>query len=827
MGKVKVVGYAQRTFFNDGIEYRNFSDDLVGQQLTGGEGAPLFNGISFVISTNVDPKIDKKFRTNKFSNFVTLNTLDLTDSQVTFLNENVKVKLNLDKSDISRYAYFGSLREFFRVSLENIISNWVASIYVNNRLDLTDDYAITGNTVEDYTYDTISNKSTFKCSTNHLDNKYDIIFMRNGISIDNHSAEENNRNLSINYEDYVISSVSGEFNILKYTGSTSNLNDYLYFEVEGNAFTGGTSEYSENFHIKPNEGKVNEFFGLLADFEKYILNRQTKPLYTSNFSITVTTDLGVALDTTKQITWPTSDGYNLDFNTTQYVRFVTELLQMADDSDSIKTNLVSRFLVSDSITDFDTISRDDDDETGQRVDKTLKIYGREFDEIKRFADGLALANVVSYDKKDNAPDATLKGLARTLGWGLTSSMEGNDFITSYLTSQSSSYSGETIGLTPAEAETEMWRRIILNTPWIWKSKGTRKAVEFFFKFIGAPSGLIRFNEHMYRADKAIDVDELLKISSSLGLTDVDISNSYVFKLINGEEIKYYYISKSSLNINLLLTAANSGGIYITLINDTYVYESPSDAKTLQFKELMDENGIETENFDILNKMWVDQNGYPKTLPDTEDMYFQKAGLWYRETAGANSTLDILDGNNPHIGPYDGGNEYISNFNCLIPDFSAVTLIEETVSTGDTNLFTNYNNGLVNGLNYSTGTTSTCPVDIDWGGIITTNTNTCYTNVITDYLGTIDDCDITIEWTTTFYLEDVLEYTSPVFYTSSSRSDEPTESSYINALQSGATDLGLTLSIVSGGANFTTSESNRLGETLDVKLILDIDINCQP
>ena len=43
------------------------------------------------------------------------------------------------------------------------------------------------------------------------------------------------------------------------------------------------------------------------------------------------------------------------------------------------------------------------------------------------------------------------------------------------------------------------------------------------------------------------------------------------------------------------------------------------------------------------------------------MYYQKGGLWYRETAGANSNLDVLGGNNPHIGPYDGGYEYINQF----------------------------------------------------------------------------------------------------------------------------------------------------------------------
>ena len=53
------------------------------------------------------------------------------------------------------------------------------------------------------------------------------------------------------------------------------------------------------------------------------------------------------------------------------------------------------------------------------------------------------------------------------------------------------------------------------------------------------------------------------------------------------------------------------------------------------------------------------------------MYFQKAGGWYRETFGSNGApTTILEGNNPHMGPYDGGNEYLNYFSkCYIPNFS--------------------------------------------------------------------------------------------------------------------------------------------------------------
>ena len=108
------------------------------------------------------------------------------------------------------------------------------------------------------------------------------------------------------------------------------------------------------------------------------------------------------------------------------------------------------------------------------MNKTLKIYGREFDEIKKYIDGISFANVVTYDKKDNTPDQLVKYLARTLGWELTSSIIDNNILNNYLKPNDNNYPGHTIGLTPAESEVELWRRLILNSAYLWKTKGSRK-----------------------------------------------------------------------------------------------------------------------------------------------------------------------------------------------------------------------------------------------------------------------------------------------------------------------------------------------------------------
>jgi len=48
--------------------------------------------------------------------------------------------------------------------------------------------------------------------------------------------------------------------------------------------------------------------------------------------------------------------------------------------------------------------------------KLIRIYGKEFDEIREFIDSLTYVNKITYDKINNAPDQIIKNMARTFGW---------------------------------------------------------------------------------------------------------------------------------------------------------------------------------------------------------------------------------------------------------------------------------------------------------------------------------------------------------------------------------------------------------------------------
>lgn len=624
--RIKVAGYVKKVIYNGNIEYRNYNPDLVGLQLTSEGGTPLFTMGNFNITTNLDPKLSKLFVTKQFSDFVTLDGLNLSVSQTeTLLNNNATVFLNIDKSKLSYYAQFGSLTEFIRVGLENIIINWPASIYMQPIKNLPTGEQLIGNTYENYYYDKLTNISSFRIPTNFIKNTYDINYLTNGDISGTFNETNTLRNMVTDFESYAMLINSVEYDVVGFTGSTSTTNDYIYFEIKNDPFTATSNTIS--YHIKPKAIICDDFFNGLDEFEYYLLNRQTYPIYKATFKYPFRSDFGVLLYTETTTTWPTSDGYNLDYDTSAYDDYATLLLNLASDSDLINSNIMTRFLVSESITGFDTLpyylADEDQDTSGGKINKLLNIYGVSYDNFNRYIEGLAFANTVSYNKMDNTPDVYLKNIARVMGWDLIDSVVSNDLLTDYIQTSQSTYSGQSVGLTPVEADTELWRRIILNTPWIWKSKGTRSGVEFLLRFIGTPSGLVTFNEYVYRVDEPIDVD--------------------------------------------------------------------------LFRTVLELNGLEP---DITNYP-IDSEGYPRFFDDTDDMYFQGNGLWYRETSGPNTTLDITTGNNPHVGPYDGGYKYFNQLRSLISDFSAVTITSDTITSTSQDLFTNYNTGEITDYNGET------------------------------------------------------------------------------------------------------------------------------
>ena len=550
------------------------------------QGSILSSIGNFATTTDLSPKVSKDHsgQLGNFSSPITLETLkiDTVSQAKSLLSNNIEVFLNIDKTNLSNYAYFGSLREYIRTSLENIILKWPGSIYLNNIVNTE-----TKNTVLNYSFNELLDESNFTVPVSLIKNKFEIIFDESAKPLESFDSlsnltyfksKKNFKNITKYFKRYVVLNDNKEFEIIAFSGSDRS---NIYLKTKGNPFpkiTGSTTTLSTTYHIKPKYQHVEEFFNSLGNFESYVLNREIKPKYTAEFNEPIETESGRVVLFDKQFTWPLSDGYNLDIDTDQYKDYLESLLLLADKQDAYKTNLVARFFTTTALKEFDT--------TDGKIDKLLKIYGREFDEVKTFIDGLAYANRISYDKKENIPDQLIKNLARTLGWGVLRGVSEEDLLKSFLgvTSTRTAFSGHSKNITPFEMDVELWRRIILNTNWLFKSKGTRKVLEFLLRFIGAPDCLIDINEHVYLVSGKIDPNN----TSLSGLTDFFDESGFPSIPENTTDYYFQQFGRWREQIEVLGKKDNSVGIHLGPYDGGQSYFEPYILAGFQLNKVPDD-----------------------------------------------------------------------------------------------------------------------------------------------------------------------------------------------------------------------------------------------
>jgi len=621
----------------------DFAPSLVGNQLT--DGASLFTFGNFNITTNLQARRVQNFTLGgEWSNYYNLDNLNLTQEQSEVLSttNEMLVKLNFNPRNISRYAYFGSLREIIKTTIESIISKWKGSIYLNPR----NSGSGSQNTVLSFNYNSGTDISEFLIPVSLMSNPYNLD-ITNNTDFGNIPQGEI-YNLSRDYNKYVIWNGTDSFKVVGFTGLTTVIFtattipfNYVRVKTKGNPFPNLTYTFAPlTYHLKPNDEEVEMFFYQLTDFENLLLNRLTIPAYTSTFS--VPRDFAAIATSDESFTWPVSDGYNLDNGSFSdqgnqnrpYQNYVSNIITMAENFDKFKTDLVARRFVSESIHEYDTNSGYvgvDAIIYGKKVNKLLRIYGREFDEVKKYIDGISFANVVTYNKLDNTSDELIKIMAKTLGFDvlLTVGTDNFNLIQQIQPSYTSPFPGYSVSLSSKELDIELWRRLVINAWWLFKSKGTRKVIEFFFNLFKIPQCMITLDEYVYLAESRLDYD---KVTAQL--------------------LQIYNLADPTANFPDLL-------IQSVVVNGATI-PSPEAAP-------------------------MDELGFPRVPIENNDNYFQAGGFWY------NGGSTSINGNNPHIGPYDYGKKYFDQFKCFVTNFSNL-LTGTSTSIVYKNYFNNYNEG---------------------------------------------------------------------------------------------------------------------------------------
>ena len=323
------------------------------------------------------------------------------------------------------------------------------------------------------------------------------------------------------------------------TAVTSGVTIYTYL-MGGKTYLYYTDSFNEGLRIRPNDDVVDEYFATIDEFEYALLNRDSKPLYMSNFDTPYETDKGNFYKKETYI-WPSKYNWNPDIESIGYENYVERLISLAEFHDEHDSNNIWRSMTHEAIKNLDwTFVREngDDIEDLSKIDSSkieifLQLYGRQFDGLKRYIDTIKYSNQVSYNEKNNLPDYCLTDSVGNSGWDVKPLIATgkSEFYSDIL------YNNMSKGYSEVEANNNFMRNLKLNSRYILSNKGTREGIAALLGLLGIYKDEYEINEHVAIAKGRSGTKEGYCHFVS-GLTDMIYPNA--------EDIEFVNMKKDSL-----------------------------------------------------------------------------------------------------------------------------------------------------------------------------------------------------------------------------------------------------------------------------------------
>lgn len=598
-----------------------FSDNLVGFQLVQGGGLTQGN---FEFIESVTEKTNRTFSTGNFSKPINLDSMGIEsiNQSKEIVENNFKVYPNFDLSQVSTFTLYGSMVKRMSNSVTEIISYFPAAIE-STLLGINYSTGVTANNI------------IYNQQTNETSLEFDIARLRNPFDVDFSTSSTRNlelreikvselRNMTTQFTKYSLYYSGVGYDVKSIIPTNSLTSGTLKIYVAGNPFSGQTFIY-DNIVVRPNDYEVNRVFNEdLDEVVNFLLNRKVSPIYTAIFNVPTQTDDGTYYVAKQNLTWPLYGTWNLDILTKSFNNYLITLNDISENFDGYRTNLISRFLTTGALKDFDT--------PGQKMEKILQVYGRSFDDTQKFITALSYMTSVNYNVGNDIPSQLLKNLAQTLGWKTNMSpITNDDFLTSVFGNKEvnkSEYPGLSDSQTPDELNYQYYRNLILNSAFLFKSKGTRKSIEVLLRLVGAPEALVEFNEHIYTADQKINLKQFnaqyAQISGGTYVQELPV-------LEPGNLFSIYGVTYTGFTTTSIITDVN-------ITSDEYP---------------------------------MDENGYPSAPEDTDSYFFQIGSGWFEQTPEHRApeqvdlTNSVFTGSNPNyqttLVPYSYGDIYLNRF----------------------------------------------------------------------------------------------------------------------------------------------------------------------
>lgn len=457
------------------------------------------------------------------------------------LSENIDMTVNNtsiidDSNDIRDYAYYGSAAELVRASVENIVKwfpgrFWTTDSPISRLNQSGDGWVYIKSIITDghHNYAVEYTDNERECNIFVVKNPFTIDFYNTNVVIGKYDNPM--RNMPTSFKRYEIN--GGEIRtwdvwIKPYTNCDENYTikyDVTIKYLEGNAVKTGHlygvvinrsvvwCTDIEDMVVQPKETVINQYFNELKGFEAKLLNRQNTPEYTAKLitPIPYGNNNPNYQYVERSYSWP-HDGYCILVDNIGFENYFSSLYSMATLMDELWCDNLWRNMTHEAIQNFDwtyTKNYEEGQEEenilgGTRMEGILRIWGRCFDDIKRYIDGISLKNCITYDTTfPNLANAELSDKAGLLGWEIYSTKLNhddniyltNDFLEENEINWYDTKNPESVSQNMVD--NDFMNRLVLNSGKIFKSKGTKQAIEMVFAMFGIGQPDFEFKERYY------------------------------------------------------------------------------------------------------------------------------------------------------------------------------------------------------------------------------------------------------------------------------------------------------------------------------------------
>lgn len=595
--------------------------------------APVYNSGNFIITTSSDTPFQKPAQEivwdtapDGSENWTYEDVQEMTEEE----DKSISIELNPDVYNLRNFAYYGSCVELIRGSLNHIVNIFPGELYGTDRtLTIYDkknnDYISLGGNLT--FVDNPFNINVYESGTNESftygDENY-LKFLNYGDTASHYEFfQDDDAVEGIDFKvDYAVSESGrdpqcylpfekmGVLYISEAEGLNKRLVDIHVYMGENNNIICLSNK--SNWHIRPKQEFYNLFKSRLSLFEKALMNDSTTPKYSSKFDVYKETEYGFEMQL-QTFSFPLAEGgYNLGVMSPSYSNFVGRLISVADFYDEYFSDNLYRSMTHEAIKNFDwsykrnyTDAEEDEYlDGGGRMQKYIRLIGREFDEIKLYIDGISNSSTVTYNKENNLPDYFLTDVVENEGWDykhiIPSVLDGNGKFVTY-EENITPYDTESIsdidcfGLEPIKTYTSMVsqtpssinnlfsRLLILNSRYLWRKKGTLAGIEGLLSLFGL--------KNKSWVNKINDVHERLKPYEGSLLPDCecDIKTLAKYSTVDKNDWDYYVEEHVSvidrpIDVDDELRTINSYHKLITYEEDLDSSNIPTDWRGLMVKE---------------------------------------------------------------------------------------------------------------------------------------------------------------------------------------------------------------------------------------------------